>query len=189
VLRSTTMRMAAAGDAPSVGRLAARTPEGTDEIVQVLARRRGDDGALWVRVGLATAPAGETGWIPRSAIGALHAARAHLVVRLGTRTATLVRGGRVVLRAPVAVGAPASPTPEGAFLVRSRLEGFDDAAYGTLAFATSARTAAGVVGIHGTDRPDDVPGAVTSGSIRLRAADLRRLGELMPVGTPVTVRP
>jgi lipoprotein-anchoring transpeptidase ErfK/SrfK len=188
VIRPAVARMAPAPDAPSVGRLATRTPEGTDDIVQVLARTRDAGGGLWVRIALATAPNGATGWVPRSAVGALHTAREHLVVSTGRRTATLIRDGRVVLRARVAVGAKGTPTPEGAFLVRNRLEGFDEPAYGPLAFGTSARTAAGFIGIHGTDDPGSVGRAATSGSIRMRDADIRRLGELLEVGTPVTIR-
>jgi hypothetical protein len=188
VLQPAIVRMAAAADAPSIGRLATRTPEGTDDLVQVLARDRDAAGRLWSRVALAGTPNGTTGWVPRSALGALHTAREHLVVSTGRRTATLVRDGRVILRAPVAVGAAGTPTPEGTFLVRNRLEGFDDPAYGPVAFGTSARTAAGFVGIQGTDEPSSVGDAATSGSIRMRDADIRRLGALMEVGTPVTIR-
>jgi lipoprotein-anchoring transpeptidase ErfK/SrfK len=43
------------------------------------------------------------------------------------------------------------------------------------------------VGIHGTDRPDLVPGRVSHGCIRLRNADIRALARRMPVGTPLTI--
>jgi lipoprotein-anchoring transpeptidase ErfK/SrfK len=129
-----------------------------------------------------------TGWIPRSAVGGLRTARTHLVVNRGQRTATLVRDGRVVVQLPVAVGAPDSRTPRGSFYVRYRLEGFDSPAYGPVALATSARSAAGTVGIHGTDRPQAVPGATTAGSIVLRNEDMERLARAMPVGAPITVR-
>ena len=43
--------------------------------------------------------------------------------------------------------------------------------------------AGGYVGIHGTDRPDLLPGRISHGCIRLRNADTRQ----MPVGTPVTI--
>ena len=39
------------------------------------------------------------------------------------------------------------------------------------------------MGIHGTDRPDLLPGRVSHGCIRMRNADIRRLSRLMPVGT------
>jgi lipoprotein-anchoring transpeptidase ErfK/SrfK len=45
----------------------------------------------------------------------------------------------------------------------------------------------GFIGIHGTDRPDLVPGRISHGCIRLRNGDILRLDRLMPVGTPVTI--
>ena len=103
--------------------------------------------------------------------------------------ATLVRDGRVVLRVPVGVGRPDSPTPAGSFYVRSRLRDHDDPAYGAVAFGTSARSAdGGYIGIQGTDQPDLVPGAVSDGGVLLRDEDAARLSDLMPAGTPVTVR-
>jgi lipoprotein-anchoring transpeptidase ErfK/SrfK len=46
----------------------------------------------------------------------------------------------------------------------------------------------GFIGIHGTDRPDLLPGRISHGCIRLRNTDVVRLDRLMPVGTPVTIR-
>ena len=43
-------------------------------------------------------------------------------------------------------------------------------------------------GIHGTDRPEILPGRVSHGCIRMRNADIVRLARLMPVGTPVEIR-
>ena len=67
--------------------------------------------------------------------------------------------------------------------------------YGPLAFGTSARSsvltdwpAGGYIGIHGTDRPELLPGLVSHGCIRLRNAAILRLAELMPVGTPLTIQ-
>jgi lipoprotein-anchoring transpeptidase ErfK/SrfK len=189
LLRATTARREPSATAPAVARIPAATPEGTDTIVRVLGRRRGADGELWTRVSLAIAPNGSTGWVPRSALGALHAADAHLIVDRAQRLATLVRDGRVLLRVPVGVGAAATPTPAGEFYVRSRLGGYDDPSYGPAAFGTSARSAGGgYVGIQGTDRPDLLPGAVSGGSVLLRDADITRLYRLMRAGTPVTIR-
>jgi lipoprotein-anchoring transpeptidase ErfK/SrfK len=188
VLRSALVRLAPDRTAPSVGSLTTRTPEGTTDIVQVLDRRRDAAGRLWIRVRAATLPHRSTGWVARSAVGGLQPSRAHLVVNRREATATLVRDGRVVLRVGAATRAAATPTPAGRFYVRNRLEGYDSPEYGPVAFGTSARAAMGFVGIHGTDRPDAVPGRTSGGAIVLRNADVVRLARLMPVGTPVTVR-
>jgi lipoprotein-anchoring transpeptidase ErfK/SrfK len=64
-----------------------------------------------------------------------------------------------------------------------------------VAFGTSARSptltdwpAGGFVGIHGTDRPDLLPGRVSHGCVRMRNDDILRLADLLPVGTPLTIR-
>jgi lipoprotein-anchoring transpeptidase ErfK/SrfK len=80
-------------------------------------------------------------------------------------------------------------------MVRNRLAGFNDPVYGVLAFGTTARSATltdwpggGFIGIHGTSRPEILPGRVSHGCIRMRNADILRLDRRMPVGTPVSVR-
>ncbi len=107
---------------------------------------------------------------------------------------TLLRRGRSVLRVPVGVGMPTAPTPRGRFYVRNRLTRYRSPVYGPVAFGTSARSetvtdwpAGGFVGIHGTDRPDLIPGRVSHGCIRMRNADILRLARLMPIGTPVRI--
>jgi lipoprotein-anchoring transpeptidase ErfK/SrfK len=106
-----------------------------------------------------------------------------------------VRRGRPVFRPSIGGGQHQWPTPRGEFLVRNRLERYGSARYGPVAFGTSARSATltdwpagGFVGIHGTDRPELLPGRVSHGCIRMRNADILRLARLMPVGTPVTIR-
>ena len=177
-----------------VARVGLRTPEGTTNLLEVIGRRRDAHGRLWAHVRLAVLPNDTTAWVPRSALGGITTVRTHLYVDLGTRTATLMRGDEMVLRAPVGVGRAGAATPTGRFYVRNRLTTYRSKAYGPVAFGTSARSAdltdwpaGGYIGIHGTDRPDLIPGRVSHGCIRMRNADIRRLARLMPIGTPVTV--
>jgi lipoprotein-anchoring transpeptidase ErfK/SrfK len=193
-VRRRTVARRAPGGAP-IARVGRRTPEGTTNLLEIVGRRRDAAGRLWARVRLAVLPNGTTGWVPRSSLGGITTVRTHLYVDLRARTATLMRGERVVLRAPVGVGRPGATTPTGRFYIRNRLTTLRSPAYGPVAFGTSARSAdltdwpaGGYIGIHGTDRPDLVPGAVSHGCIRMRNADVRRLARHMPVGTPVTVR-
>jgi hypothetical protein len=195
VRRPTVARDRPAPGGAQVARLALATPEGTRNLVRVLGRRTDGAGRVWVRVALAVLPNGTTGWVPRRGLGGYVEVATRLVVDTRRLRATLYDGRRTVLRARVAIGADAWPTPRGEFYVRNRLERYSSPAYGPLAFGISARSATltdwpagGYVGIHGTDRPDLIPGRVSHGCIRLRNADIRRLGRLMPVGTPVRIR-
>ena len=192
VLRSVEARRSPAGDL--ITRLSPSTPEGTANIVLLQPGVRVVRGRLWVRVRLPVLPNNTTGWVTRDALGGYGEARTRLVVDRRRLTATLLRNGREILRVPVGIGKARWPTPEGEFYVRNRLENFDDPSYGPVAFGTSARSsvltdwpAGGFIGIHGTDRPDLLPGRVSHGCIRMENHDILRLARLMPVGTPLTI--
>ena len=175
--------------------LARQTPEGTTNLVVLLGEQVRRDGRLWVRARLPVPPGGvSSGWVPRQALGGYQLVRTQLMVDLERRRATLLRDGRPIFTAPVGVGTAQAPTPRGRFYIRNRLTAYASRVYGPLAFGTSARSNAptdwpdgGYVGIHGTDRPDLIPGRVSRGCIRMRNRDILRLGRLMPVGTPLTV--
>jgi lipoprotein-anchoring transpeptidase ErfK/SrfK len=178
-----------------VARLRTRTPEGTDNLVVVRRRARDASGRVWVEAVLPVLPNGTTGWIPRDALGGYRRVRTHLVVNLRRLTATLERGGRRVFRARVGVGMQQWPTPRGRFYIRNKLVRYRSTFYGPLAFGTSARSAVltdwpdgGFVGVHGTGRPELIPGRISHGCIRMRNTDIVRLGRMMPVGTPVTIQ-
>jgi hypothetical protein len=195
VSAATPARAEPRSTARVVARLATTTPEGTANIVLALETAEDASGRLWVRVRLPVLPSNTTGWVRRSALGGYTVVRTHLVVDVEALTATLYRDDKPIFRAPVGVGAPAWPTPKGRFYVRNRLESFDSPFYGPLAFGTSARSpiltdwpAGGFVGIHGTNRPELLPGRVSHGCIRLENSDILRLGKLMPVGTELTIR-
>jgi hypothetical protein len=189
VLRPVAARSAPSSSARVTTVVSDRTPEGTDNILLAL-----ESHGSWVRVRLAILPNGSTGWVPRSALGPYRGVWTHLIVSRSRMTATLFRRGKVIFRAPVGVGRSYLPTPRGEFYVRMKLTGFSDPMYGPIAFGTSGRApnltgwpGGGFIGIHGTDKPELLPGAVSHGCIRMKNPDIVRLSRIMPVGTPVTV--
>lgn len=188
VLRPLVLRDAPSSSGRVVGRVSAWTPERTENIVLVTGRTRSDDG-LWVPVRAPQA----SGWAPRTALGGYEAVDARLLVDTAALTATLVRSNVVIFRARIGVGTATAPTPTGSFYVRNRLTRYRSAFYGPVAFGTSARStltdwpAGGFVGIHGTNRPELLPGRVSHGCIRMRNADILALARLLPVGTPVVI--
>ncbi|WP_026912650.1 L,D-transpeptidase [Patulibacter minatonensis] len=195
--RAFTPRVAPSMSARSAGaKLRLLTEDRTTELVLVLARTADADGRTWLRVRTPGRPNGSVGWVPGDVLGTMRRVATWVQVDLRRTTLTLVRSGTVVLRVRVGVGKPGSPTPTGEFYVRNELSGRTlGAIYGPVAFGLSAHSdvltdwpGGGVVGIHGTDRPDLLPGAVSHGCIRLRNADVLRLARLLPIGTPVTIR-
>ncbi len=188
-------RDAPAPDARLVVSVSTQTPEGTTNLLELLGRARSEPSGLWQRVLLATLPNGTTGWVPRSALGGSMFVDTRLIVDRAHFTATLLRAGRQLMKTSIGIGQPQWPTPAGTFYVRDVLTRYAGAEYGPVAFGTSARSptltdwpAGGYVGIHGTDSPALIPGAISHGCIRMRNVDILRLSRLMPVGTPVIIR-
>ena len=188
-------RAAPASEAAPVAEVSLRTPEGTANVVELLGRARLEASGLWQRVRLAVLPNGTTGWVPRAALGGPILLDTRLVIDRARFRATLFRDGVQVFSAPVGVGEAQSTTPAGDFYVRDVLTRYRSPMYGPIAFGTSARSATltdwpagGYIGIHGTNQPNLIPGAISHGCIRMRNADILRLARLMPVGTPVIIR-
>ncbi len=192
VLHATVARRTPNG--AHAGSVPTRTGDRTTNIVVAdgEAVRRG---VLWERVRLTALPNGTQGWVPRRALGGWSVVHTRLLVDRRRLEASLYRGGRVIFHTRIAVGAAGTPTPAGQFYIRDRLSGFKSPMYGPLAFGTNARSPTltdwpdgGIVGIHGTNRPDLIPGRVSHGCVRMTNAAILRLGTLMPVGTPVIIR-
>lgn len=177
-----------------VARLRMLTEDGLPEVYVALRAWVDERGRPWVKVRVPMRPNGRRGWVPRDALGPFSAVRTRMLVDRRRLRATLWRAGRVVWRSPVGVGAPGTPTPAGSFYVRERLRvAHPGGPYGPWAFGTSAYSVlsdwpgGGVVGIHGTDRPDLIPGRPSHGCIRVPNPAVRRLARLLPVGTPVRI--
>jgi lipoprotein-anchoring transpeptidase ErfK/SrfK len=194
VLRVVAARTEPNATSPIVARLGPLTPEQTQNIALGLTGQINDKNEYWVRVRLPILPNGSTGWVPRSAVGGFNQIFTHLVIDRSLFTATLYRRGRAIFRTRVGVGKPYWPTPAGEFYVRERITGFSDLIYGPIAFGTNARSAVltdwpggGFIGIHGTAHPEILPGRVSHGCVRMPNPAIKRLAQIMPLGTPVTI--
>ena len=149
----------------------------------------------WVLLHLPMRPNTATGWVRQSLVTitvdpwSIQVSRAQhlLIVR---------RSGTVTARYPVAIGAPATPTPAGLFYVTDLIAtGDPHGAFGPAALGLSGRSdvikqfagADGVLGIHGTSAQWSVGRSVSHGCIRMRNADSLTLLGTVPVGTPVVI--
>ena len=194
VLRTISARVRPSAAAKVITRLRPRTPEGTSNLAFALTGQINEKGEYWVRVRLPILPNGTTGWVPRTALGGFNRIWTRLVIDRSLFTATLYRRGVPVFRTRVGVGKPYWPTPAGEFYVRERITGFSDLIYGPIAFGTNGRSSVltdwpggGFIGIHGTNQPEILPGQVSHGCVRMPNSAVRRLSQLMPLGTPVTI--
>jgi lipoprotein-anchoring transpeptidase ErfK/SrfK len=192
-VRRAAIRREPSDTAPVVTRLHYMTEEGQPEVYLVL-RRRTAGTAVWLQVRIPMRPNGRTGWVRASDLGPLHAVSTQIVVDEQRLRATLYRDGHAIWTSVIGIGAPETPTPKGHFYVREKLTGHANGIYGPVALGTSSYSAltewphGGVVGIHGTDEPQLLPGRVSHGCIRIPNAAVVRLEQLTPIGTPILIR-
>jgi len=175
-----------------VARVGARTRFGSHTVLPVVARRGG-----WFGVISAALPNGRIGWLPASAPLRPYATDYRVEASLRRRQVVVRRGTQVVLRFPVAVGGPGTPTPTGRFAVTDTLLTEDPSGpYGCCILALSGHqlhTPQGWGGgdriaIHATDKPGTIGSAASLGCLRAPAGEMRRLIRLVPLGTVVTIR-
>lgn len=125
-----------------------------------------------------------------------------VVLRLGDRRVFLYQGEKAIASYPVAVGASATPTPQGQFEVSKLViepvwqspwtgemhEPGPNSALGLrwIGFYTSE---SGSFGFHGTPTLDSIGKAVSNGCVRMRNEDIVALFSQVTLGTPVRVEP
>jgi hypothetical protein len=166
------------------------------EVYRVTGRLTQDDGQTWLRIAVLARPNGQVGWVPESALGPLHEIDETLVIKRSALRATLYKGKRRLFSAPVGIGRGKWPTPPGDFYIREGIRiKRGGGVYGSFAFGTSAYSptlsdwpGGGVIGIHGTNEPDLIPGRISHGCIRMRNPQINRLRRLAGVGTAVEIR-
>jgi lipoprotein-anchoring transpeptidase ErfK/SrfK len=150
---------------------------------------------VWFRVQLPMRPNGVTGFVRASSVrtGLI---RVRVLVDLSDHRLTLYRTGSAVLRAPIAIGSPATPTPTGRFYVNQRLVPedtsgpFGPGAIGISAFSDvlTGWAQGGPIAIHGTNQPSSIGRSISNGCIRVQNDVLNRLWRSVLPGTPVVIR-
>lgn len=133
------------------------------------------------------------GFVRRSEVK-LSRVRVAFDVDLSARRLRVWRGGVILRRVEVAVGAAGSPTPIGRFAVTDRLTGFNTAAYGCCILALSGHQTNLPSGWTGGDRlaihgGGAIGSAVSSGCLHAGETDLRWLLRRIPLGTQVVIHP
>lgn len=194
VQAQVVVRAAPRADARRIGVVHEFRRDFRKHIVHARQARRDDRGRVWYRIMLVGRPNGRMGWIPATAVE-LQPTRAEILIGRSDRELRLLVDGRERLRTTIAVGKAGAPTPVGYFYVTSRFRP-NNPFLGVFALELSAYSptltdwpGGGVVGIHGTSRPDLLGRAVSHGCVRVSNAAARVLQQFAPVGTPVRIRP
>jgi hypothetical protein len=180
----------------AVGKLRWNTEDGVPEVYIVLESRLDDKGEVWLQIRVPARPNGRTGWVREEQLSNLKTIQTHLTIDRRKLKATLRKKGRTIWSSRVGVGKSGTETPAGRFWIRERLSNLGGSpVYGPWAFGTSAYSekltdwpGGGVVGIHGTNQPELIPGRPSHGCVRVPNAKINRLARLMPIGTPILIK-
>lgn len=163
---------------------------GTPTVVFVL-----DATEKWLNVMVPGRPNGQTGWV-RQADVVMYEVGTRAVIDLSDRTITVFEGETKIFETAVGIGSPASPTPAGLFFITDAVRITNpNGPWGPYAFGLSARSDTvtefnggdGIIGIHGTNRPNSIGEAQSLGCVRLPNGVMLELSELLSVGSPVTI--
>lgn len=190
--RRAAIRWQPSRTASVITKLSFWTPDGFSQSY-ILLRERWVGRIAWVQVRVPMRPNGRVGWVQRNALQQITRTRMAIVVNREAHRLTLYRRGRAIFHAPVGVGKSSTPTPAGHFWITEAFPS-SNAAYGPYAFGTSDYSVlsdwpgGGIIGLHGTDQPQLVPGNPSHGCIRLHNSDILRLSHLVRIGTPLLIK-
>jgi lipoprotein-anchoring transpeptidase ErfK/SrfK len=151
-----------------------------------------------IEVYLPVRPNGSSGWVDASDVTVTNMPY-RIEVGISEHRLRVLREDEVIFDEPVGVGRDDRPTPGGIYYLKELLEPPDpDGAYGVYAYGLSGFSnvlesfngGPGVIGIHGTNEPDELGTDVSSGCIRLHNDAITRMVEEigLPLGTPVEIQ-
>lgn len=110
-------------------------------------------------------------------------ARANILITKSARRLTLLDGNATLRQYPIAIGKPATPTPEGNYAIATKILN-PGGVLGTRWMGLNYDA----YGIHGTPWPWLIGQMVSNGCIRMHNANAEELFHLIGVGTPVFIR-
>ncbi|MGI8809619.1 MAG: L,D-transpeptidase [Acidimicrobiales bacterium] len=160
-------------------------------LVFLVQQRQGD----WLEVQLNTRPNQTTAWV-RAADVSLRQVTHRVVVSLASRSLPVSDGQTPVMEAQVAIGTSSTPTPRGNYYIDGAVRTPDPSGvYGPFQVSVAAfsevlmtfGSGVGQIALHGTNQPGLIGGAVSNGCLRMANADITRLANTVPIGTPVQI--
>ncbi|KAB7706139.1 L,D-transpeptidase family protein [Bacillus aerolatus] len=105
-------------------------------------------------------------------------------ISLSQRRLTLIHNGKVQKSYPIGVGKMLTQTPTGDFVIINKAPN-PGGPFGTMWMSLSKKS----YGIHGTNNPASIGKFVSRGCVRMYNRDVEELARIVPIGTPVHIRP
>jgi lipoprotein-anchoring transpeptidase ErfK/SrfK len=151
----------------------------------------------WLKVLVPIRPNNSLGWVRRADV-TIAAHDYYVIIEQNAHRIRVYDNRRLIVDEPVAVGRGSTPTPTGQFFTTDLLRPSNpNGAYGPYAFGLSGYSDVyqkfgngdGVVGIHGTNDPSSIGRDASHGCIRVTNDTITYLASILPLGTPVAIRP
>jgi len=150
----------------------------------------------WIKVSIPGRPNEATGWVEADQF-TFSKVDQRIEIDLATSTLTFFVGGEAVITTPVSIGSPENPTPQGTFFVTDIVKLTDPTGpWGPHALGLSARSDTitefnggdGIIGIHGTNRPDRIGDPVSLGCVRVPNEIITEIAREVQLGIPVVIK-
>lgn len=194
-----TARMRPRIDSPSIGTFESTNEQGAAQVFLLEPEKLDGDGALpadqeWVRALLPIRPNQTSGYLPVEDLE-VFSTDYRIEVDRSAFELTVYEGEEQLMEVPIGLGTGETPTPVGRFYLASLLQPPDpNTIYGIYAYGLSGYSetltnwkGGGVIGLHGTNDPESIPGHVSHGCIRMLNEDIEKLVPLLPLGTPIQI--
>jgi lipoprotein-anchoring transpeptidase ErfK/SrfK len=150
----------------------------------------------WTLIALPGRPNGASAWAKTRDLR-FEIVDQQITVDLSDRNLTFVSGGEELINATVAIGSNSNPTPMGRFFVTDVVQlSNPNSAWGPFAVGLSGRSDTitefnggdGIIGIHGTNRPNTIGQPVSLGCVRLDNESITLLANTIRLGVPVLIQ-
>lgn len=154
---------------------------------------QGTVGDQWVKVQLPVRPNASEAWVDTAGF-TFDSHRYRAVVDLSAFSVQVFDGPEMISETGAVIGRESAPTPVGRWFVNDKVPG-GGGVYGSWILSLSAFSdtleifdgGLPVIAIHGTNTPQDVGQALSSGCIRVPNDVVEFLVEELPLGTPVDI--
>lgn len=186
-----TVYAAADDHSAVVTTLSSKTEYGSPRTLLVVEQQPG-----WVHALLPIRPNGTEGWVHDTDVS-ITTSPYSISVSLGQHLLSFLVNGATLASTPVAIGKPATPTPTGTFFVTDLfdLTSHPHGDYGAYALGLSGFSdvlqnfmgGPGQLGVHGITSESDPGHDITNGCVRLDNNLVTKIGQAIPLGTPVTI--
>ena len=149
----------------------------------------------WTLIALPGRPNGATAWAKTDDLR-FEIVDQHIAIDLSDRRLSFSSDGEELINATVAVGSSSNPTPVGRFFVTDIVQlSNPNSAWGPFAVGLSGRSDTitefnggdGIIGIHGTNRPNTIGQPVSLGCVRLDNDLITLLANTLRLGVPVVI--